>query len=164
VQVVRAIGVLEPGGPQLSALRLSRALREHGIETAIVAGDASPAGLDLARAHGFEVEHFSEVRNLQWEPCAAFAEWLAERVARADLVHGHMFGAWWAAARAAPAGVPVVARAGDDSSGRVTLSPLQVRDTAARETARAMRAVRRKEDMGPWKRGTGQQEQEPSHG
>ena len=52
---MRAIGVLEPGGPQLSALRLSRALREHGIETAIVAGDASPAGLDLARAHGFEV-------------------------------------------------------------------------------------------------------------
>src|SRR6476659_1597046 len=62
------------------------------------------------------------------------------------------------------AGVPVVARAGDDSSGRVTLSPLQVRDTAARETARTMRAVRRKEDMGPWKRGTDQQEQEPSHG
>jgi glycosyltransferase involved in cell wall biosynthesis len=109
VQVVRAIGVLEPGGPQLSALRLSRALRGHGIETAIVAGDATPAGLDLARAHGFEVEHFSEVRNLQWEPCAAFAEWLSERVARADLVHGHMFGAWWAAARATPAGVPVVA-------------------------------------------------------
>jgi glycosyltransferase involved in cell wall biosynthesis len=109
VQVVRAIGVLEPGGPQLSALRLSRALRDHGIETAIVAGDASAAGLDLARAHGFEVEHFSEVRNLQWEPCEAFAEWLAGRVAGADLVHGHMFGAWWAAARAAPAGVPVVA-------------------------------------------------------
>jgi glycosyltransferase involved in cell wall biosynthesis len=109
VQVVRAIGVLEPGGPQLSALRLSRALRGHGIETKIVAGDASPAGLDLARAHGFEVEHFSEVRNLQWEPCEAFADWLAERVAGADLVHGHMFGAWWAAARAAPAGVPVVA-------------------------------------------------------
>ena len=83
---MRAIGVLEPGGPQLSALRLSRALREHGIETAIVAGDASPAGLDLARAHGFEVEHFSEVRNLQWEPCEAFAEWLGERAAGADLV------------------------------------------------------------------------------
>ena len=106
---MRAIGVLEPGGPQLSALRLSRALRGHGIETKIVAGDASPAGLDLARAHGFEVEHFSDVRDLQWEPCEAFADWLAERVAGADLVHGHMFGAWWAAARAAPAGVPVVA-------------------------------------------------------
>jgi glycosyltransferase involved in cell wall biosynthesis len=109
VEVIRAIGVLEPGGVPLSGLRLSRALRDHGIETTIVAGDASPAGLELARAHGFEVEHFAEVRNLQWEPCQAFADWLAERVAGADLVHGHMFGAWWAAARAAPDGVPVVA-------------------------------------------------------
>src|SRR3954469_18568295 len=109
VQVVRAIGVLEPGGAQLSALRLSRALREHGIETRLVAGDATPAGLDLARAHGFEVEHFAEVRNLQWEPCEEFAAWLHEHTAGADLVHGHMFGAWWAAARAAPPDVPVVA-------------------------------------------------------
>ena len=109
MQVVRAIGVLEPGGAQLSALRLSRALRAHGIETVIVAGDATPAGLDLARAHGFEVEHFSEVRGLQWEPDAEFAGWVAERAAGADLVHGHMFGAWWAAARAAPPEVPVVA-------------------------------------------------------
>jgi glycosyltransferase involved in cell wall biosynthesis len=109
VQVVRAIGVLEPGGAQLSALRLSRALREHGIETRLLAGDATPAGLDLARAHGFEVEHFAEVRGLQWEPCDEFAAWLHERCAGADLVHGHMFGAWWAAALAAPPGVPVVA-------------------------------------------------------
>jgi glycosyltransferase involved in cell wall biosynthesis len=109
VQVVRAIGVLEPGGAQLSALRLSRALRAHGVETVLLAGDATPAGLDLARAHGFEVEHFAEVRGLQWEPCDAFADWLADRLAGADLVHGHMFGAWWAAARAAPARVPVVA-------------------------------------------------------
>ena len=109
VQVVRAIGVLEPGGAQLSALRLSRALRTHGIETTLLAGDASPAGLEMARAHGFEVEHYAEVRNLQWEPCDGFAEWLAERIAGADLVHGHMFGAWWAAARAAPTHVPVVA-------------------------------------------------------
>jgi glycosyltransferase involved in cell wall biosynthesis len=109
VLVIRAIGMLEPGGAQLSALRLSRALRAHGIETLMVAGDATPAGLDVARAHGFEVEHFAEVRDLQWEPDPDFAGWLAERVAGADLVHGHMFGAWWAAARAAPAHVPVVA-------------------------------------------------------
>src|SRR4051795_3876396 len=49
VQVVRAIGVLEPGGAQLSALRLSRALREHGIETRLLAGDATAAGLDPPR-------------------------------------------------------------------------------------------------------------------
>src|SRR5215212_1156078 len=101
--------MLEPGGAQLSALRLSRALQPLGIETTIVAGDATPAGLELARAHGYEVEHFSEVRGLQWEPCPPFADWLAERLTGADLVHGHMFGAWWAAARAAPPGVPVVA-------------------------------------------------------
>jgi glycosyltransferase involved in cell wall biosynthesis len=109
VQVVRAIGVLEPGGAQLSALRLSRALRAFDVDTRIVAGDASAAGLDLARAHGFEVEHFAEVRGLQWEPCDEFAAWLHERIGGADLVHGHMFGAWWAAARATPPALPVVA-------------------------------------------------------
>jgi glycosyltransferase involved in cell wall biosynthesis len=109
VLVVRAIGVLEPSGVSLSALRLSRALRAHGIETRLVAGDATPAGLDLARAEGFEVEHFSEVRDLQWQPSEPFAAWLAERVEGADLVHGHMFGAWWACARATPGHVPVVA-------------------------------------------------------
>src|SRR3954471_13931541 len=101
--------MLEPGGAQLSALRLSRALQPLGIETTIVAGDATPAGLELARAHGFAVEYFSDVRGLQSEPCPAFAAWLAERLDGADLVHGHMFGAWWAAARAAPPGLPVVA-------------------------------------------------------
>ena len=109
MQVVRAIGVLEQGGAQLSVLRLSRALRAHGIETRLLAGDATPAGLELARAYGVEAEHFAEVRGLQWEPCDEFAAWLAERLDGADVVHGHMFGAWWAAARAAPAHIPVVA-------------------------------------------------------
>jgi glycosyltransferase involved in cell wall biosynthesis len=109
VEILRVIGMLEPGGAQLSALRLSTALRDHGIESRIVAGDATPAGLEMARAHGFEVEHFSEVRDLQWEACPEFAEWLGERFEGADLVHGHMFGAWWAAARAAPPDMPVVA-------------------------------------------------------
>ncbi|MEA2249151.1 MAG: hypothetical protein QOH46_3680 [Solirubrobacteraceae bacterium] len=109
MEIVRAIGILEPGGAQLSALRLSAALRAQGIESRILAGDATPAGLEMARAHGFEVEHFSEVRDLQWEACPEFAEWLGERLDGADLVHGHMFGAWWAAARAAPPDMPVVA-------------------------------------------------------
>jgi glycosyltransferase involved in cell wall biosynthesis len=109
VHVVRVIAVLEPSGVVLSALRLSRALRAHGIESRIVAGDATPGGLQMARAHGFEVEHFSEVGDLQWRPCPQFAAWLAQRMADAELVHGHMFGAWWAAAAAAPPHVPVVA-------------------------------------------------------
>lgn len=109
MQIVRAIGVLEPGGAQLSALRLSRALREHGIDSRLLAGDATPAGLELARAHGFDVEHYSETGDLQWAPCPEFAEWLGDRLGDAQLVHGHMFGAWWAAACAAPPGIPVVA-------------------------------------------------------
>lgn len=40
---------------------------------------------------------------------ALFARWLAERLDAADLVHAHMFGAWWAAALGAPRDVPVVA-------------------------------------------------------
>ena len=45
--------------------------------------------------------------------------------------------------------------AGVDSSGRVTLSPLQVMDPAARDTARMTRAARRDGDMAPWEEGRG---------
>jgi glycosyltransferase involved in cell wall biosynthesis len=38
-----------------------------------------------------------------------FAGWLRPRIARARLVHAHMVGAWWAAARAVPPRVPLVA-------------------------------------------------------
>src|SRR3954463_16665360 len=133
VQVVRAIGVLEPGGAQLSAFRLSRALREHGIETRLLAGDATAAGLDLARAHGFQGEPFGEVRGLQWAPCGDFAAWLHERCAGADLVHGHMFGAWWAAALAAAPGVPVVA-----SEHNAMCWPRAPHDDAAATVARRL--------------------------
>jgi hypothetical protein len=33
MRVVRVLGVLEPGGAQLSALLLSAALRRHGVAT-----------------------------------------------------------------------------------------------------------------------------------
>ena len=47
MEVVRVIGTLEPGGAQLSALRLSRALQRHGILTrCLLAGEASQAGLE----------------------------------------------------------------------------------------------------------------------
>ena len=107
--LARVIGVLEPGGAQLGALRLSRALRPHGIATRLIVGDATPAGLDLARAHRYPVEFFSDARGLATEPSPAFAEWLVDRLDEADLIHAHMFGAWWAAARAAPAATPLVA-------------------------------------------------------
>ena len=51
MRVVRVLWTLEPGGAQLSALQLSVALRGPGIATTLLAGDATPAGLEdlLAR-------------------------------------------------------------------------------------------------------------------
>jgi glycosyltransferase involved in cell wall biosynthesis len=110
VEVVRVIGSLEAGGAQLSALRLSLTLRQHGIFTrCLLAGEATTTGLNLARRFGIPAHVFSEPDGMQWRPSTAFAAWLADRVAKADLVHAHMFGAWWAAAQVVPDGVPLVA-------------------------------------------------------
>jgi glycosyltransferase involved in cell wall biosynthesis len=110
LRVARVVAKLEPGGAQLSAFRLSASLRRHGIESRLLVGDATRAGIRLARAHGLEPECFRQrVTGLQWRPSPAFAEWLAPRLAGADLVHAHMFGAWWAAAGAIAPGVPLVA-------------------------------------------------------
>ncbi len=68
-----------------------------------------PRGDRVARRHGAEPEIWGEGGNLQWTPAPGFAAWLAPRLAAADLVHAHMFGAWWAAALAAPADTPLVA-------------------------------------------------------
>lgn len=108
------LGVLEPGGAQLSALRLSAALRRLGVATALLAGDATPAGMALAARYGFPADAFrvselSNPRSLQWTPEPAFADWLRLRLAPADLVHAHMVGAWWAAARAVSPHVPLAA-------------------------------------------------------
>jgi glycosyltransferase involved in cell wall biosynthesis len=114
MRLVRVLGVLEPGGAQLSALRLSAALHRLGVVTTLLAGDATPAGVALAARYGFAADAFrvSELvnpRSLQWTPEPVFADWLGPRLAPADLVHAHMVGAWWAAARAVPPQVPLVA-------------------------------------------------------
>jgi glycosyltransferase involved in cell wall biosynthesis len=110
MEVVRVIGTLEPGGAQLSGLRLSRALRRHGIITrCLLAGEATETGMNLARRYGVPAYVFSQPDGFQWRPSTAFAAWLADWVADADLVHAHMFGAWWAAAQVVPEGVPLVA-------------------------------------------------------
>ncbi len=115
MDVVRVIGVLEEGGAQLSALRLSSGLRAHGIDTVrLLAGQATAGGIAMARRYGIDVETFvapgSGARpSLQWRLCSDFTDWLAPRLACADLVHAHMVGAWMAAAQAAPAGVAVIA-------------------------------------------------------
>jgi glycosyltransferase involved in cell wall biosynthesis len=114
MRVVRVLGVLEPGGAQLSALLLSAALRRHGVATTMLAGDTTPSGMALAVRYGFPADAFrvSELvnqRSLQWTPEPSFADWLRPRLASADLVHAHMAGAWWAAARVVPPHVPLVA-------------------------------------------------------
>ncbi|WP_051323850.1 glycosyltransferase [Candidatus Solirubrobacter pratensis] len=100
---------LEPGGAQLSMLRVMAELRGRGITSELLCGWASPEGIELARRHGAEPAIWGHDGNLQWTPALGFAAWLAPRLAAADLVHAHMFGAWWAAALATSAGTPLVA-------------------------------------------------------
>jgi hypothetical protein len=53
----RVIAKLEPGGDQFSLLSVMRALRGHGIVTALLhCGWATSAGIELARRHGAEPE------------------------------------------------------------------------------------------------------------
>src|ERR1700685_3052724 len=105
IRVVRVLGVLEPGGAQLSALRLSAALRRHGVATTLLAGDGTPAGLELAARYGFAADAFrvgevAEARSLQWTPEPLFADWLSSRLAPAGLGHAHLVGGWWGGGRA----------------------------------------------------------------
>jgi hypothetical protein len=137
MRVVRILGALEPGGAQLSALRLSVALRRHGVATTLLAGDATPSGLELAGRYGLPADAYrvSEVLaadSLQWTPAPGFARWLGPRLARADLVHAHMVGAWWAAARALPPRVPLVASEHNEMSWPGGDYTPQARDAARR--------------------------------
>src|SRR4051812_14594401 len=109
VNVARVTAKLEPGGAQLSMLRVMAELRGRGITSELLCGWASPEGSELARRHGAEPAIWGHDGNLQWTPAPGFAAWLAPRLAAADLVHAHMFGAWWAAALATSAGTPLVA-------------------------------------------------------
>jgi glycosyltransferase involved in cell wall biosynthesis len=108
--LARIIADVEPGGAQLHVIRVTRQLARHGIRSRILAGHASPAGLRLFAAAGVELEVWGAAsRRLQYAADPAFAEWLAPRIADADLVHAHMFGGWWAAARAIGDATPLVA-------------------------------------------------------
>jgi glycosyltransferase involved in cell wall biosynthesis len=109
VSVARVIATLEPGGAQLGALRLSLALRAYGFKSRVLAGEATLHGARLFRAAGIQLEVWGRTSGLQYACSDGFAEWLRPRLARADLVHGHMFGGWWAASEAAPHTVPLVA-------------------------------------------------------
>jgi len=103
------VAKLDRGGAQLSLLRVAQSLASRGVVTRLLAAHASPAGVALAREHGFEPEVFGEAGNLQWVPDAGFAAWLTPRLLGADAVHAHMFGGWWAAAQAVADGQPLIA-------------------------------------------------------
>jgi len=109
LRVVRVLAKLEPGGAQLTALRLTRALGRHRVQVTVLAGEASERGIELFARAGVPVGVWGGEAGLQYGCSAAFSEWLEPRLAEADLVHAHMFGAWRAAARAIRSGVPLVA-------------------------------------------------------
>jgi glycosyltransferase involved in cell wall biosynthesis len=137
VRVARILGALEPGGAQLFALPLSAALRKHGVATTLLAGDATPPGLELAARYGLPADAYrvSEVLaagSLQWTPAPEFSRWLGPRLAEADLVHAHMVGAWWAAAGALPPHVPLVASEHNQMSWPDDDHTLQAREAARR--------------------------------
>jgi hypothetical protein len=87
ISVVRVLGVLEPGGAQLSAPTLSAALRRHSLATTLLTGEATSSGLELVARYGFAVDAFrvaevAEPRSLQWTPEPLFAGWLRDRADR----------------------------------------------------------------------------------
>ena len=107
--VARVVAKLDRGGAQLSLLRVASILARRGVTTRLLAGWATPAGVALAREHGFEPEVYGEGGNLQWVPDPGYADWLEPRLRNADAVHAHMFGGWWAAAGAIADGTPLIA-------------------------------------------------------
>ncbi|MDO8211722.1 glycosyltransferase family 4 protein [Conexibacter sp. CPCC 206217] len=107
--VTRVLAKLEPGGAQLSALRVVRGLEAHGIGSRVLVGWASPDGLALAQRMGVTVDVYGSGGDQQWQADPRFARWLEPRLRDAALVHAHMFGGWWAASCAIPDGVPLVA-------------------------------------------------------
>ncbi|MGO9784074.1 MAG: hypothetical protein ACLPQY_30600 [Streptosporangiaceae bacterium] len=114
MRIVRTLGPLELGGAQLSALRLSAAVRRHGTATTLLAGDATAPGLEVAARCGLPADAYrmrdrQVLASLQWTPPPGFACWLGPRLGRAGLVHARMVGGWRAAARALPPEVPLVA-------------------------------------------------------
>ena len=103
------VAKLDRGGAQLSLLRVARSLVARGVGTRLLAGYATPEGVELAREYGLEPEVFGRAGNLQWRPDDGFVEWLEPLLLDADVVHAHMFGGWWAAAQAVAGDQPLIA-------------------------------------------------------
>lgn len=95
-------------------LRVARELAARGHRTRLLVGYATPTGIAMARAHGLEPEIMPGHIDRQWRCDTDFADWLEPRLVGVDVVHAHMVGAWWAAAQAIPAGVPLLASEHND--------------------------------------------------
>ena len=85
MRIVRTLGTLELGGAQLSALRLSAAVRRHGMATTLLAGDATAPGLEVAARYGLPADAYrmrdrQMLASLQWTPSPGFARWLGPRL------------------------------------------------------------------------------------
>ena len=106
--ISRVIARHELGGTQLGVLHLSAALARRGIQTHILAGEATPEAVRLYEEAGLRIEVWGREPGMQYACSKGFADWLRPRLVGSDLVHGHMFGGWWAAAAARP-DVPLIA-------------------------------------------------------
>ena len=107
--VTRVIARHELGGTQLGVLRLTDALARRGIETRVLAGEATSEAARLYEQAGIPLEVWGREPGMQYACSQGFADWLRPGLIGSDLVHGHMFGGWWAAAAAAGPDVPLVA-------------------------------------------------------
>ncbi len=111
--IVRTLGTLELGGAQLSALRLSAAVRRHGTATTLLAGDATAPGLEVAARYGLPADAYRTrdrqmLASLQWTPRQDLPAGSAPGLAGPAWCT-RAVGGWRAAARALPPDVPLVA-------------------------------------------------------
>jgi glycosyltransferase involved in cell wall biosynthesis len=109
VLLTRVIARLELGGTQLGVLRLSDALATRRIRTRVVAGEATSEAVRLYEEAALPPAVWGREPGMQYRCSRAFADWLRPQLEGSDLVHAHMFGGWWAAARAIAASVPLCA-------------------------------------------------------
>jgi glycosyltransferase involved in cell wall biosynthesis len=108
--LTRVIARVEPGGAQLAVIRLTAALETLGVDSRLLVGEATPDGRRMLVESGADFELWRPDRGtLQYGCDPAFAAWLRPRLAGAEIVHAHMFGAWWAAAEALEGSVPLIA-------------------------------------------------------
>jgi glycosyltransferase involved in cell wall biosynthesis len=107
--VTRVIARHELGGTQLGVLRLTDALARRGIKAHVLAGEATSEAAQLYEQAGIPLEVWGREPGMQYACSQGFADWLRPQLSGSDLVHGHMFGGWWAAAAAARPEVPLVA-------------------------------------------------------